>query len=333
MRISVLLSIVLLSGCDEWLTPEKAAFEKYHQRLANVLDVSASTIEDAPAVTIPDKRDLFQILPRVSLGLLESYQLRQCGLFNLLAQKNSQLGKVQDNFYDVDYQTSLLRTLHGCLTHHTLSKEEQSKLNDVYAQKWDHFPTHLDNLLLTSNSMRKQLTASQWLSINAKTQVTSVRNAFLTLEEMYLTPPMVLSRLPDVTLVSYQEEIEKTRLIGRLYYALNDASLLLKATTQMLEVNQKKIICGEHRDTTQFRYLRNVFQTIYVTEVQPYMAYLDSTYQQLDVGIHLIEDRMSAHGHHYGMVKAHAEFRRQTLKHVQFWQRLFKRCGVAVGNR
>ncbi|MGR5131736.1 DUF3080 domain-containing protein [Vibrio alfacsensis] len=333
MRILALLSIILLSGCNEWLTPEKAAFEKYHRRLANVLDISAYSIANSPSVTIPDKRVLFQDLPRVSLGLLESYQLRQCGLFNLIAQKNSQLGKVQDSFYDFDYQTSLLRTLHGCLTHHALSKEDQSKLNDIYTQKWDHFPTHLDNLLLTSDAMRKQLTASQWLSINAKAQVASVRSAFLTLEEMYLTPPMVLSRLPDVALVNYQEEIEKTRLIGRLYYTLTDASLWLKQTTEMLKTNQDKIVCGKNRDATTLRYLRNVFQTVYVKQVQPYMAYLDSTYQQLNSGIRLVEVRMKAHGHDYGMTEMHQEFRNQTLEHVQFWQQLFKRCGVTIGGR
>ncbi|MGR5320982.1 DUF3080 domain-containing protein [Vibrio sp. DNB22_19_1] len=333
MRILPLFSIILLSGCSEWLTPEKAVFQKYHQRLATVLEVSASTIEKSAAVTIPDKRVLFHDLPRVSLGLLESYQLRQCGLFNLIAQKNSPLGKVQDSFYDFDYQTSLLRTLHGCLTHHALSKEDQSKLNDVYTQKWEHFPTHLDNLLLTSDAMRKQLTASQWLSINAKAQVVSVRSAFLTLEEMYLTPPMVVSRLPDVALVNYQEEIEKTRLIGRLYYTLTNVSLWLKQTTEMLKTNQDKIVCGKNRDTTTLRYLRNVFQSVYVKQVQPYMAYLDSTYQQLDSGIRLVEVRMKAHGHDYGMTSMHQEFRNQTLEHVQFWQQLFKRCGVRIGDR
>ncbi|MGR5409106.1 DUF3080 domain-containing protein [Vibrio sp. PNB22_3_1] len=333
MRILPLFSIILLSGCSEWLTPEKAVFQKYHQRLATVLEVSASTIEESAAVTIPDKRVLFHDLPRVSLGLLESYQLRQCGLFNLIAQKNSPLGKVQDSFYDFDYQTSLLRTLHGCLTHHALSKEDQSELNDVYTQKWEHFPTHLDNLLLTSDAMRKQLTASQWLSINAKAQVVSVRSAFLTLEEMYLTPPMVVSRLPDVALVNYQEEIEKTRLIGRLYYTLTNVSLWLKQTTEMLKTNQDKIVCGKNRDTTTLRYLRNVFQSVYVKQVQPYMAYLDSTYQQLDSGIRLVEVRMKAHGHDYGMTSMHQEFRNQTLEHVQFWQQLFKRCGVRIGDR
>lgn len=330
---ALLLSTSLLTGCNEWFNPEKAIFEKYNQRLANVLDTSESELEASPAVTIPEKRELFQELPRLSLGLLESYQLRQCGLFNLLAEKNSQLGKVQDAFYDFDYQTNLLRTLNGCLNDYPLSEEESSKLNGLYDQKWHHLSVHLDNMLLTSDAMRKQLTGAEWLPMESKDQVAHVRDAFLALNEMYQTPYRTLSRLPDVTIVNYQEEIEKTRLVGRLYYTLIDATHWLEQTTQMLEANQDKIICGANRDTTQFRYLRNVFQSIYVGEVQPYMAFVDSTYQQLDGGINLVEQRMAAHGANYGIEKAHDQFRQKTLEHVQFWKDLFKRCGVSVGNQ
>ncbi|WP_447470165.1 DUF3080 domain-containing protein [Vibrio harveyi] len=329
----LLLTTTLLCGCSEWFNPEKAVFEKYNQRLANVLDVSESQLEASPAVTIPDKRELFQELPRLSLGLLESYQLRQCGLFNLLAEKNSQLGKVQDAFYDFDYQTSLLRTLNGCLSDYPLSDEESAKLNGLYDQKWHHLTIHLDNMLLTSDAMRKQLTGSEWLPLDSKDQVAHVRDAFLALDEMYQTPYRTLSRLPDVTIVNYQEEIEKTRLVGRLYYTLIDATQWLEQTTQMLKANQDKIICGANRDTTQFRYLRNVFQSIYVAEVQPYMAFVDSTYQQLDGGINLVEQRMTAHGASYGIENAHEQFRLQTMDHVQFWKSLFKRCGVQVGSQ
>ncbi|MEH0713096.1 DUF3080 domain-containing protein [Vibrio owensii] len=330
---ALLLSTSLLTGCNEWFNPEKAVFEKYNQRLANVLDTSESDLEASPAVTVPEKRELFQELPRLSLGLLESYQLRQCGLFNLLAEKNSQLGKVQDAFYDFDYQTNLLRTLNGCLNDYPLSEEESTKLNGLYDQKWHHLSVHLDNMLLTSDAMRKQLTGSEWLPMESKDQVAHVRDAFLALDEIYQTPYRTLSRLPDVTIVNYQEELEKTRLVGRLYYTLIDATHWLEQTTQMLEANQDKIICGANRDTTQFRYLRNVFQSIYVGEVQPYMAFVDSTYQQLDGGINLVEQRMAAHGANYGIEKAHDQFRQKTLEHVQFWKGLFKRCGVSVGNQ
>lgn len=305
--------------------------EKYHQRLANVLEVSSSKVAPLPAITISSRRDLFQSLPRLSLGLLESYQLRQCGLFSLIADKNSQLGKVQDAFHDMDYQLSLLRTLNSCLTEFSLSIEERERLETLYSQKWRHLPTHLDNLLLTSVEMQKQLTASDWLSVENKDQTARVSDAFTILSELYVTPFKVISRLPNASLVPYQEEIEKSRLMGKLYYSLINSTLWLSETTQMLESHQSQILCGQNRNTTQFRYLTNVFQSIYVKEVQPYLSYLDSTYQSLDLGVTLVVKRMELHGETYGLAKAHDSFRKQTLEHVQFWQGLFKRCGIEVG--
>ncbi|MGY0616036.1 DUF3080 domain-containing protein [Vibrio sp. FJH11] len=332
MRLTFLFSILLLSGCSEYCNPEQALLDKYHQRLANVLDVSTLEIAPQPAISIPSRRDLFQPLPRLSLGLLESYQLRQCGLFNLLAEKNSQLGKVQDAFHDLDYQTSLLRTLNACLTEFPLSGDERATLESLYLQKWSHLHAHLDNLLLTSDAMQKQLTASDWLSVDNQSQISRVSDAFNILSEIYDAPHQAISRLPAARLVSYQEVIEKSRLMGRLYYSLTNTTLWLNETTRLLESNQSKVLCGKNRDTTQFRYLNNVFQSIYVEEVQPYLAYLDSTFQRLNSGIELVEKRMDLHGKVYGLSKAHTAFRQETLEHVKFWQGLFKRCGVAVGN-
>ncbi len=332
MRLKLLLSIILLSGCDQLFNPEQAMMEKYHQRLANVLNVSVADITPIPAIKIPSRRDLFQSLPRLSLGLLESYQLRQCGLFNLLANKNSQLGKVQDAFHDMDYQIGLLRTLNTCLTDFPLSGEERIVLDNLYAQKWHHLYIHLDNLLLTSSAMQKQLTASDWLSVDSKNQISRVNDAFSIFTELYSIPYKAISRLPQISLVSYQEEIDKSRLMGRLYYSVANATHWLNETTLMLVAHQDKLSCGKNRDITQFRYLNNVFQSIYVGEVQPYLAYLDSTYQRLNSGVELVEKRMILHGQAYGLAEAHKAFRNKTLEHVKFWQGLFERCGVAVGN-
>ncbi|WP_243977048.1 DUF3080 domain-containing protein [Vibrio natriegens] len=332
MRLTLLFSITLLSGCTDLFNPEQALLDKYHQRLANVLDVSSVEITSLPAITIPPRRALFQPLPRLTLGLLESYQLRQCGLFNLLADKNSQLGKVQDAFHDLDYQTSLLRTLNSCLNDFPISDDERQTLTLLYGQKWSHLHTHLDNLLFASETMQKQLTASDWLSVDNKNQIAMVSEAFNLLGNMYETPNKTISRLPDIHIVQYQEVLEKSRLMGRLYYSLVNASHWLNETTQLLDTNQSKITCGKNRDITTFRYLNNVFQSIYVKEVQPYLAYLDSTYQRLDSGVSLIEKRIDLHGESYGLMDAHNAFRKRTLEHIQFWQGLFKRCGVTVGN-
>ncbi|MDF4805277.1 DUF3080 family protein, partial [Vibrio parahaemolyticus] len=198
MRSILLFLILILNGCDNWFNPENAMFDKYHQRVANVLDVPAIPIELQSTVTIPAKRVLFEPLPRLSIGLLESYQLRQCGLFNLLAEKNSQLGKVQDAFHDFDYQTALLRVINRCLSEFPLSDEERATLTELYSTKWQHLDIHLDNLLLVSDAMQKQLTASDWLSQNTTNDIARINDVYRIFSEMYDLPHRAVSRLPDV---------------------------------------------------------------------------------------------------------------------------------------
>ncbi len=63
MRSILLFLILILNGCDNWFNPENAMFDKYHQRVANVLEVPAIPITLQSTVTIPAKRVLFEPLP------------------------------------------------------------------------------------------------------------------------------------------------------------------------------------------------------------------------------------------------------------------------------
>ncbi|AUI87379.1 hypothetical protein BS333_06140 [Vibrio azureus] len=326
----LLLVIIFLSGCDSSSTAKERDFEKYHQRLSNVLEVPYSSIDEPSAVTIPPKRSLYQPLPRLSLGLLESYQLRQCGLFDLVAQKNSQLGKVQDAFYDFEYQINLLKILNSCLSEPGISEQDRNTLTELNQQKWQHLSIHLDNLVFTSVSMRKQLTASQWLVLEGDVDTMLIKQGLNTLKSYYQTPVFKTSQLPEDNIVEFQEHFEKSRLIGKLYYSLQSSSLWLEHTTNMLETNRPLIFCQPKRDKTRFLYLNNVFNSIYVKEIQPYLAYLDSTYWELSDGIDMIEKRISLLEGRYNLSQTHQQFRQATLKHAQFWQRLFKECGIGI---
>ncbi|PNQ54254.1 DUF3080 domain-containing protein [Vibrio agarivorans] len=325
--------VIFLVGCDLQNSSQEKVFGKYHQRLTNILEVSYSSVDASSPVTIPSKRSLFQTLPRLSLGLLESFQLRECGLFDLVAQKNNQLGKVQDAFYDFDYQVKLLKILETCLQNPNLGEQDKASLINLNQQKWQHFNTHLDNLFFTSVAMRKQLTSSQWLVNEGDADTIFIKKGLSTLSNYYQTPTLHADKLPEDSILIFQEKFEKTRLIGKLYYSLKSSKQWLKHTTNVLEKNRSSIICLPKRDKTRFLYLNNVFNSIYINEIQPYLAYLDSTYWELSDGISLVEQRMSLLKETYSLSQTHKQFQQAILDHVQFWQRLFKECGVNINKR
>ncbi|MFX3791464.1 DUF3080 family protein, partial [Streptococcus suis] len=84
--------------------------------------------------------------PTLSIGLIDSYQLRQCGLFNLIAERNSVLGKVADQFRNYDYQVALLAGVGKCLSSNELDPEIVELLKEIEQQKLAQFPLHQWNL-------------------------------------------------------------------------------------------------------------------------------------------------------------------------------------------
>lgn len=116
MRLSVVLAaLLLLTGCEPRLAID-ADFDRYLSRIANVQQRDALSPPAMAAQSLPEKRKLLIAIDPVTISLLDSYELRQCGLFELIAERNSILGKVQDEFREWDYQVALLNGIQGCLT-------------------------------------------------------------------------------------------------------------------------------------------------------------------------------------------------------------------------
>ncbi|WP_152557143.1 DUF3080 family protein, partial [Photobacterium sanctipauli] len=136
----------------------------------------------------------------------------------------------------------------------------------------------------------------------------------------------------------HQEQIHPHHYFGQLIYSISLSSQWLDAITTMLESQEQRIICGEGRNQQTAQYLTNVFYKFFATDLQSYLAELDSQYleiqpilSQLLLQHSLKTPEMTPYINYYLMGEMHEDFRRATLAHVQFWQRVFKRCNIKVG--
>ncbi|EOX4279842.1 DUF3080 family protein, partial [Vibrio cholerae] len=212
----------------------------------------------------------------------------------------------------------------GCLTSPQLSQSLKAQLLDIQNIKQQELASRWHNLLYTSDTMRTQLSGSQWYD-----EQWSHSELLLALEQLnhiqrHLNAEQPISSEP---LAAQQEVLEKQRLLGNLKFSLDRASVWLKVVTEQLENNDDVIVCGPHRDKTKLNYLRNVFQNQYVEKVQPYLAALDRTYYHLSAQLGLFEQPHSP----FPIQASHQTFRLATQQHAQYWQRLFARCRVTVG--
>ncbi|WP_373959219.1 DUF3080 domain-containing protein [Vibrio gigantis] len=321
-RSPLVLLTVVLGGC--FGEGPGDLFDDYQTKVARVQDAEELK-QEWEFEGLPRKRELFLNVPSVSIGLIDSYQLRQCGLFNLIAERNSVLGKVADEFRNYDYQVALLEGVGKCLSSDELDPEIIELLKEIEQQKLAQFPLHQWNLIYASDAMQSQMRGSQWLRQDIDQQVRQTSDALEYLNQS-LSTPLVSGKTTEV-----QEVLDKSSTLGDLYYSLARASVELDTITEQLTTFDANIICGKQRDTTKFRYLNNVFEQQYIGKVQPYMAQLDGYYQQLAPQLAMFDAQPELHSYYFPIQDTHQAFRASTRRHVEYWQQLFKRCGRKVG--
>ncbi|MYM58645.1 DUF3080 family protein [Vibrio sp. OCN044] len=299
--------------------------ETYIARIASIQDRPAYNLPQSQNITLPIKRKLLIDIPTTSIGLLDSYELRKCGLFSLIAERNSILGKVQDQFRNYDYQIALVRGLSTCIKSPNLSKELQSQLTEIHKQKSAELPLHLSNLLYSSEAMRNQLQSSSPLAIDGPRESTIVLKAVQSINKTLSETDQIDSSAEVTFLTPYQETLDKYDVIGQLSYSMLNISQMLPIVTRQLKQYDNLIKCEKNRDRTQFKYLKNIFNKFFIGEVQPYIAKVNSVYYDLEPYLNFAE--VGHPEYQYPIKKYHRAFREATLSHVEYWQTLFKRCG------
>lgn len=334
-RALAIVCVTMLSGCTD---PVLSMYDDYIGRIARVQDASSLSAPDTVYISLPDKKLLQTPIPRISIGLLESYELRRCGLFELIAERNSSLGKVQDEFHSFDYETRFITGVDKCLNHPDISEEVQRKLSIAHTEKKRHYPLHLQHVITQSDAWRTQLSGNEWLPVEGAFGLTELD---LALEPFY----QITLQLSDTSkaeehntvnsqfVTPSQKVIETTNVIGALSFSLVNSTLWLNQATQQLNQFDGNIRCGEKRDNTQFTYMKNVFQSQYVEKIQPYLSRLNKTYRKLNVELAVILQKTNEiHPSFYEIEQHHKGFKSAILSHVKYWQGLFARCGGAPGS-
>ncbi len=235
------LTMLLLIGCTE---DKKPSFDRYKQRLANVLDVPVPKKSESSFFALPSTRTLYLDPSSVTIGLLDSFELRSCGLLELIADRNSILGKVSDPFRLYDYQISFITTGVQCLEQETLEQGIRDVLVEAVGMKQDQLNTvYLSNLIWTSDAMKAQWRGYEWLSdadFHHSRQVTdaleALNLAFSLAQEQHW------NEIPSLT--QYQEVLEKQRGVGKLIFSLESATFELSEINDFIREHFPSVQCG-----------------------------------------------------------------------------------------
>ena len=155
MKLWLLPLLLSLTACSGYNGDK--ALTNYQQRLARVLDTTAPDSSLPAAATLAEQRDLKQPLPDLRLDITDAYATRRCSLDTLIGERNSSLGRVYSASKQLSYELRFLSQLQNCLSQSWNNTDLLAELQQVYQHKQDSVHIAFNNMLLTDDTLRKQL--------------------------------------------------------------------------------------------------------------------------------------------------------------------------------
>jgi hypothetical protein len=323
----VLPLVLLLTACSG---QHKLAndIQDYQQRLAAVLNVPSQDLQKPILAPFPSIKLLKKDIPATTIKLADFYALKNCQLSTLVAQRNTALGRTQYPSARYQYEVELLEEIERCLLNKENS-EISATLSSWQQQKQNNLPLVWANLLQISDEVKLALSAnSGFIQGTEKDGINQTLQAFEYLSRLLASPQSNSSDLEQhlANLKSYQ-------LPARMWRSQSLLTDNLTHITQWLEHNSTLMKCPSGKASTEVNYLQNVFQLFFVEKIQPVATKINHYQYQLTSVLETIANTPHTNPLIKNMLIKHTQqnftdYKMSIQTHIQFWQKLYKRCGI-----
>ncbi|MGI9277054.1 MAG: DUF3080 family protein [Endozoicomonas sp.] len=350
-RLFILLFVLLLTGCDQRSSPDYL-MEEYLKRISRVTEQSLSYHVPVQLPRPPELRLREHPVPDIRMKFLDALDLLSCpSLSQVVASRNSSLGKQMLPSQRLHYEKLLLARIGDCLHHLTGSDSKPETvriLREIAQQKTAQLPASRWNLLFAHTELAGQLSdTGRLLSLQGDDgrQGTLAALNYLAgyLPDNSLSQPYTRQELEQ-----HLQQLHASDYSGKLLTSSRQLDITLNQAAAMLEARMATSpVCPKGQITPEAERLMNVFRLFYSGEgaigIQPFLArvhregrewrqalsrimkqlpppptpemkvYLDSILTESSPGSlwHILEQA--------------------TTRHTQVWQELLGQCGRMPG--
>lgn len=322
--------ILSLVGCTK--APNEANFA-YHKRLNTQLSLpELIPYQDSkklivPAIDEPTKH---------TIGILQLNKLQGCKLGQLIAEHNSQLGKVRSASSEFIYNVRFIQLVPECVT--TLNDAQLAKqLNEVKHQKSDILFTYWQKMLFldkqlasfylpTSYSMGNVSQVQKQDTLNALHYLASIKSAMVSKQYNHISIGELEAHLATLF---------KNNYLPSLLRALYEQIFILQQQNNALDAVSLDGLCkvGHHNQSAMI--LSNIFSKFYGTHIQRYHNVLLREFSQLKPALSQLWQNQEQQPF-TSLIAIHPldldeSLKQHSIKHVRWWQQLYTRCKIKPG--
>lgn len=351
MRRQILITVIVLlstafAGCVREPAPNRQQ-ANYLERVGRVLEQDSQPwrVEQLTRYRPPARRELIQPMPELRLGLLDLLvDSRDCvPLQQLIAERNSSLGKVMAQSTLLGFEGELLRAIDQCLAVIADDPARASLAEDlsrIASIKREHLHRRFWNALGGSEAFTQ--------SVRFDAQPLPLSEASLSnhapieaVEEL----ATIGRSLPEVLPPARGETeplfaiLARDQRSGQLIHTLARLTHTLNQTTAMLRARPANYLCPLGKPTERARVLLTVFTLFYAGEVQPLMAQaqrLGEPWQAALSELRQVPGAPPAMDEYLAQL-VHpddglwAGYKRSVAEHTEAWQEVLGACHMRPG--
>lgn len=334
LRGYLLMVLLGLNACSDSVTSQMDDYAKRLERLSG---------EQRPAVTLltsPEQPRVNQLrihLPELSISFADSFRLNHCRLSQLIAERNSSLGKVMSPANQLYYEIDVTHALKECLAAPVkLSNTLRTDLEQALIQKEASLPFAVHNFLTTDEIWRSNFRFGRnnlpLSEADGYTHSLAALSYFAHTLKLLMADP----HHQDLDLSQWHKHVEtlgQARFLSEYWRTLANVPITLASLTQLLAVTTKNIPCSNLARPQEADYLYNVMLNVYIAKLQPAFARWVHYGQQLEPVIdELVSFTQGEAWTNYvqqlndGKTDA---LERHTREHAEQWQALLKKCRLS----
>ncbi|WP_041713824.1 DUF3080 family protein [Paraglaciecola sp. T6c] len=330
-RLTIVLALTIATvGCGR--NDISHTMNQYQERIANVLDAPFNApipIKASASLVYPSKRLLVNVINPPQLDVKQFFALKKCDLSVLIAQRNTPLGRIQPPSVRYLYEREVVESLSRCKL---LMPEYSALLDDWLEHKLTALPLVWANLIQTSDETINAFSNnSDFFNSVSSTELHTTKSALSYL----LDANSQLSSAPNSQeLERYLSQLSKSHLPAKTWRTQSVIREELNSTTLWLQKQDLFEQCKDGQPSQKMKYLKNVFTLFFIEKIQPIGSELNRVHYTLSPLYQKLSTEPNLAPSFRQFINAQGDegfnaYQLAMKHHVEFWQTIFKHCGIS----